>query len=179
MFFFFEDVINLEKKDGNFQYLRTKRHQPTGDPWGEALSYAASARENSYVLPQLKWIRYILYIFVFFVGMTSFSPRDGSHRITSSCNRRLFVEKELQGLSMWQQNVEHWSSGDTNFGAMIILWGLCTELMKAAWPYKRIVISPTSLNSKRTQHFHRKTQLSLNNFLFFSSFKRIEGHFCM
>ena len=152
-------------------------HQRNGDPRGEALGYAASVRENSYVLLQLKWIRYILNIFVFFVGMTSFSPRNGSHRITSACNRRLFIEKEFQGLKMWQQNVKHCNSGDTKFGAMIISWGLCTELMKAAWPYKRIVISPTSLNSKRTQHFHRKTQLSLNNIFF--SFKTIEGHFRM
>ena len=68
---------------------------------------------------------------------------------------------------MWQQNVKHCNSGDTKFGAMIILWGLCTELVKAALLYQRIVISPTSLNSKRTQHFHRKNQLSLNNYLFF------------
>ena len=70
---------------------------------------------------------------------------------------------------MWQQNVKHCSSGDSKFGAMIILWGLRTELMKATLLYQRIVTSPTSLISKRTQHFHRKTQLSLNNFFFLPS----------
>ena len=65
-FFFSEEVINLEMKAGNSQYLRAKWHQPTGDPRGEAHSYAAIVWENSHVLLQLKWIRYILYIFVFF-----------------------------------------------------------------------------------------------------------------
>ena len=124
-------------KAGNSQYLRAKWHQPTGDPRGEAHSYAAIVWENRHVLLQLKWIRYILYIFVFFVGMTSFSLRNGSHRITGSFNRHLFVEIELQGLKMWKQNVKHCSSGDTKpwsyYGVYLLNWWKQHCCINALW----------------------------------------------